>query len=81
MTTNKDSHQKSNTKLSNQNPLADIAGKFGGKFWLETQSEIERSRSLDREETKRLLNSSSDRGRRSLESPGFESQGTSDQEN
>jgi hypothetical protein len=60
MTTSKDSHQKSKTKLSNQNPLAAIAGKFGGKFWLSTQSEIERSRSIDREETERLLNTSSD---------------------
>ena len=60
MTTNKDSHHSSKTKLSNQNPLADIAGKFGGKFWRETQSEIERSRSQDREETERLLNTSSD---------------------
>ena len=60
MTTNKDSHHSSKTKLANQNPLADIAGKFGGKFWRETQSEIERSRTLDREETERLLNTSSD---------------------
>ena len=60
MTTNKDSHQQSKTKLSDQNPLADIAGKFGGKYWLETQSEIERSRASEREETERLLNTSSD---------------------
>ncbi|VEP16955.1 conserved hypothetical protein [Hyella patelloides LEGE 07179] len=61
MTTSKDSHQKSQTKLSNQNPLADIAGSFGGKFWLETQSEIERSRKIDREEIDRELNTSSDK--------------------
>lgn len=61
MTTNKDSHQKSKTKLSNQNPLADIAGKFGGEFWLSTQSEIESARSTDREETEQLLNKSSDK--------------------
>jgi hypothetical protein len=61
MTTSKDSHQKSQTKPSNQNPLADIAGKFGGKFWLETQSEIERSRKIDREEIDRELNTSSDK--------------------
>lgn len=61
MATNKDSHQKSQTKLSNQNPLANIAGKFGGKFWLETQSEIERSRSIEREEIERELNNSSDK--------------------
>ena len=60
MTTNQDSHQQSKTKLPNQNPLADIAGKFGGEFWLSTQSEIERSRSIDREETEKLLNTSSD---------------------
>ncbi|MDJ0531684.1 MAG: hypothetical protein QNJ70_04165 [Xenococcaceae cyanobacterium MO_207.B15] len=47
MTISKDSKQKSKTKLLNQNPLADIAGKFGGKFWLETQSEIRRSRERD----------------------------------
>ncbi len=60
MKTNQDSHHSSKTKLANQNPLADIAGKFGGKYWLETQSEIERSRLRDREETERLLNKSSD---------------------
>ena len=60
MTTSKDFDQKSKTKLSNQNPLTDIAGKFGGKFWWSTQSEIERSRSIDREETERELNRSSD---------------------
>lgn len=61
MTTNKNSHQKSPTKPSNQNPLANIAGKFGGKFWLETQSEIERSRKMDREEIEQELNTSSDK--------------------
>lgn len=61
MTTNKDSHQKSPTKLSNQNPLANIAGSFGGQFWLETQSEIERSRQIEREEIERELNKSSDK--------------------
>ena len=60
MTTSKDSHQKSPTKLSNQNQRANIAGKFGGKFWLSTLSEIERSRKMDREETERELNTSSD---------------------
>lgn len=61
MTTNKNSHQKSPTKPSNQNPLANIAGKFGGKFWLETQSEIERSRQIDRKEIEQELNTSSDK--------------------
>jgi hypothetical protein len=60
MTTSNDSHQKSQTKPSNQNPLADIAGKFGGQFWLSTQSEIERSRKIDKEEINRGLNISSD---------------------
>ncbi len=59
MSTNKDSQHKSTTKTLNQNPLAKIAGKFGGKFWLETQSEIEHSRKLDREETEQFLNSPS----------------------
>ena len=54
MTISKDSKQKSKTKLLNQNPLADIAGKFGGKFWLETQSEIRRSRERDRLEVGNL---------------------------
>lgn len=60
MTTNKDFHQKSETQVANQNPLADIAGKFGGEFWLSTQSEIERARSTDREETEKLLKKPSD---------------------
>lgn len=46
---------KSETKSIEPNPLADIAGKFGGKFWLETQSQIERSRKKEREEIKRIL--------------------------
>ncbi len=61
MTTSKDSHQKSQTKLSNQNPLANIAGKFGGQFWRSTQSEIERSRQIDREEMEREYLTSSDK--------------------
>ena len=60
MTTSKDSHQKSPTKPSNQNPLANIAGSFGGQFWWETLSEIEHSRKMDREETERELKTSSD---------------------
>ncbi len=48
MKISKDSKQKSKNKRLKQNPLADIAGKFGGKFWLETQSEIRRSRERDR---------------------------------
>ena len=59
MSKNKDHHHKLKTKTLEHNPLADIAGKFGGKFWRETQSAIERSRILDREETQQFLNSSS----------------------
>jgi hypothetical protein len=50
MKTNKVSHQKSESKQAIAHPLANIAGKFGGEFWLETQSEIERSRKTDRKE-------------------------------
>ena len=55
MTTSKDS-----SRQSNQNQRADIAGKFGGQFWLLTLSEIERSRKMDREEIEQELNTSSD---------------------
>lgn len=50
MTSSKEHQHKPETKLSSQNPLAGIAGKFGGEFWLATQSEIELSRKRDREE-------------------------------
>lgn len=56
MSVNKEHHRKSTTKTLKQNPLAKIAGKFGGEFWQETQSAIEHSRKLDQEETKQLLN-------------------------
>ena len=55
MTTSKDSARK-----SNQNQRANIASKFGGTFWLSTQSEIERSRKMERQETEPELNISSD---------------------
>ena len=61
MKTNKVSHKQSETKQAIDNPLVDIVGKFGGEFWLETQSEIERSRKTDREETNKLLNTKSDK--------------------
>ena len=61
MTTSKDSHHSSKTKPSNQNPLADIAGKFGGQFWRSTQLEIERSRKIDKEEIERELKTSFDK--------------------
>ncbi|MEL6582053.1 MAG: hypothetical protein AAFQ14_20080 [Cyanobacteria bacterium J06621_12] len=60
MKTNKASHQESKQKLTRDNPLTGIAGKFGGEFWLETQSEIERSRKADREETNKLLDTKSE---------------------
>lgn len=58
MTTNKISHQQSKIKLGKDNLLAKVAGKFGGEFWLETQSEIEASRKKDKEEIDRLLDDS-----------------------
>jgi hypothetical protein len=61
MKTNKISHQQPETKQKIDNPLADIAGKFGGEFWWDTQSEIERSRQADREETNKLLETKSDK--------------------
>ena len=53
------SHKQSQTKPPTDNPLADIAGKFGGEFWQLTQSEIESSRQTDKEETNKLLDSQS----------------------
>ena len=57
MRIDKFSQQRSETQKAD-NPLKDIAGKFGGEFWLKTQSEIARSRQKDREETKRLQDTS-----------------------
>ena len=54
MAADKASQQKSQTQQVNDNPLADIAGKFGGEFWLSTQSEIEKSRQRDKEESKQF---------------------------
>lgn len=54
MTADKISPQKYQTQQANDNPLADIASKFGGEFWLETQSEIEKSRQRDKEESKKF---------------------------
>ncbi len=59
MAIEKTSDPKSKIRQENDNPLADIAGKFGGKFWLDTQSEIERSRKIDRDETNKLLDTKS----------------------
>jgi hypothetical protein len=62
MMTDKVSNPQPKTKVTEKNPLADIAGKFGGQFWQETQSEIQLARKIDRrqEETEQLLNSESD---------------------
>lgn len=61
MTTERISNQQSEIEPSKQNPLADIAGKFGGEFWLKTQTEIKRSRKTDREEINQLINSKLDK--------------------
>lgn len=55
------SSPQSQTKPSIDNPLADIAGKFGGKFWLDTQSEIENSRKVDKEKINKLLDDKSNK--------------------
>ena len=60
MATDKASQQPAKTKQSSSNPLGDIAGKFGGEFWLDTQSEIENARKMDREETSIDLDAKSD---------------------
>lgn len=61
MTTDKTPNQHSKSKLiEEKNPLADIAGKFGGKFWSQTQSEIQHRRKIDREEMSKLLKTNSD---------------------
>ena len=52
MATDKGSRQQFKTKQLGSNPLADIAGKFGGEFWLDTQSEIENAREKDQEEAR-----------------------------
>ena len=61
MKTNKVSHKQSESRQAIDNPLVDIAGKFGGEFWHLTQSEIEHSRKTDREEINKLLDTKSDR--------------------
>lgn len=60
MKTNKVSHQQSKTKPVIDNPLVDIASKFGGEFWHLTQSEIERFRKTDREEINKFLEDKQD---------------------
>ena len=59
MATDKTSQKHSQTSPVVNNPLADIAGKFGGEFWRETQSEIEISRQIDKEETQGFQDSKS----------------------
>ena len=58
--TDKISARQSAQKSTSNNPLADIADKFGSKFWQETQKEIQRSRKTDREEINKLLDEMSD---------------------
>ncbi|AFZ35652.1 hypothetical protein Sta7437_2102 [Stanieria cyanosphaera PCC 7437] len=55
MTTNKISDRQPEKKPVTNNPLAEIAGKFGGKFWQQTQEEIQRSREKDKKELETLL--------------------------
>ena len=55
MTTNKISDLQQDKKPVANNPLTDIAGKFGGEFWRETLSEIQLSREIEKEEMKKLL--------------------------
>lgn len=61
MMTDKVSNPQPKTKVTEQNPLANIVGKFGGQFWQETQSEIQLTRKIDREETEQLLDLESDK--------------------
>ncbi len=61
MMENKISHKQSEKKQVIDNPLINIAGKFGGEFWHFTQSEIKHCRKIDREETKKLLDLKSDK--------------------
>ena len=59
MATYEASEKRHEADRASSNPLADIAGKFGGKFWLETQSEIKRSRQIDKAETNQHLDTES----------------------
>ncbi len=64
MAINKTSQKKSKNKQQDNHPLADVAGKFGGEFWLETQSEIENARKKDKEEMEKLIDTWSYKCRR-----------------
>ncbi len=55
MTTDKIADLQQDKMPITENPLTDIAGKFGGQFWTETLSEIQRSREMEKEEIKKLL--------------------------
>ena len=59
MAIDKASQQKVKSKQLNNNPLADLAGKFGGEFWLDTQSEIANARKKEKEETGKNLDTES----------------------
>ena len=55
MTADKISNQQQEKKPITDNPLADIAGKFGGKLWSDTLSEIRNSRKIEKKEIIKLL--------------------------
>ena len=59
MAADKASQQQRKTQQLGNNPLADIAGKLGGKFWLESQSEIKNARKRDKEEISKNLDAES----------------------
>ena len=55
MTTDKIADLQQDKTPITENPLTDIAGKFSGQFWKETLSEIQRSREIEKEEMKKIL--------------------------
>lgn len=50
--------QRKKKARKNENPLADLAGKFEGEFWEATLEEIKRLREADKEEINKILDSS-----------------------
>lgn len=50
--------QKNKKAQKNENPLADLAGKFEGEFWEATLEEIKRLREADKEEINKILDDS-----------------------
>jgi hypothetical protein len=55
MTSNKASDREQKKEQIANHPLANLAGKFGGKFWEETLEQIEASRKKEKEEMKKFL--------------------------